>query len=93
MSDNYKKLNSPVEFSIDHTAISVSDLDISTHFYTEILGFTCERIIDIPDGNGRISLLKKADFTIEMFQFRDAVSLQDNDGRLADGLSRERPIA
>ena len=86
MTENIDQSIVPVEFSIDHTAISVSNLDISMRFYTDILGFTCERIIDIPDGNGRIALLKKADFTIEMFQFVDAVLLPANDGRLIDDL-------
>jgi len=63
-----------VEFSIDHTAITVSSLDASIRFYTEILGFTCERIIDMPGSNGRIALLKNADFTIEMFQFTGSMS-------------------
>ena len=79
MSDSNDKSTSPVEFSIDHAAISVSNLDDSMHFYTKILGFYCERIIDIPDGNGWIALLKKANFTIEMFQFTDARLLPDNE--------------
>lgn len=88
MSDSFDKPDSPVEFSIDHTAISVSNLDVSMRFYTEILGFTCERIIDIPDGNGRIALLWKPGFTIEMFQFVDHKSSRDNDGMLISDLKR-----
>ena len=88
MTDTSDKSVGSVEFSIDHTAISVSNLDVSIRFYTEILGFTCERIIDIPDGNGRIALLKKADFTIEMFQFIDAQPLPDSDGMLVKDLKK-----
>ena len=40
----------------------------------------------MPDSNGRIALLKKADFTIEMFQFVDAVAFADNSGRLMGDL-------
>ena len=82
------KSDSPVEFSIDHTAISVSNLDVSLHFYTEILGFTCERIIDIPDGNGKIALLKRSDFAIEMFQFIDAQPYPNNEGILINDLKK-----
>ena len=82
MSDIPDSNPAPVEFSIDHTAISVSNLDTSMRFYTEILGFTCTRIIDMPDGKGRIALLNKPGFTIEMFQFVDAQPFQDNDGIL-----------
>jgi catechol 2,3-dioxygenase-like lactoylglutathione lyase family enzyme len=88
VSDGYDKPIEPVDFSIDHTAISVSNLDISLKFYTEILGFTCERIIDIPDGNGRIALLKKEDFTIEMFQVIDAQPYPNTDGILIDDLKK-----
>lgn len=88
VDDSSDKSTPPVEFSIDHTAISVSDLDVSIPFYTEILGFTCERIFDIPDGNGRIALLKKADFTIEMFQFVNAQPYPDNNGILINDLKK-----
>lgn len=88
MSYGFDKPAEPVEFRLDHTAISVSNLNVSIPFYTEILGFTCERIFDIPDGNGRIALLKKADFTIEMFQFIDAVPLADNGGILVNDLKK-----
>ena len=86
MNQSIDKSTGHVEFSIDHIAISVSNLDVSMRFYTNVLGFTCERIIDIPDGNGRIALLKKTNFTIEMFQFADSVLLPANDGKLIDDL-------
>ena len=88
MSGSSGRTGSPVDFSIDHAAISVSNLYTSMEFYTNILGFTCERIIDIPDGNGKIALLKKSDFTIEMFQFADYQSITDNDGILVNGLKK-----
>ena len=88
MTKDIDKSVAPVEFSIDHTAISVSNLDVSMRFYTEIIGFTCERIIDIPDGNGRIALLKKANFTIEMFQFVDVQPIPDGDGILVNDLKK-----
>jgi len=88
LTDNKDISTSPVDFSIDHTAISVSNLEVSVRFYSEILGFSCDRIIDIPDGNGKIALLKKSDFTIEMFQFTDTVPLVDNGGKLIDDLKK-----
>jgi len=88
LADGSEKSAIPVEFSIDHAAISVSSLDVSIPFYTEILGFTCERMIDMPDGHGRIALLKKEDFTIEMFQFIDAQSYPNTDGILIDDLKK-----
>ena len=88
MSDSSDKSGPPVEFSNDHTAISVSNLDVSVRFYTEILGFTCERMIDILDGNGRIALLKKADFTIEMFQFTDFIPLPQTDEIMVNDLKK-----
>lgn len=88
MSDSTDKSTSHIEFSIDHTAISVSSLDASMHFYTEILDFTCERIIEIPDGIGRIALLKKEDFTIEMFQFTDVRFPSDSERILLNDLKK-----
>jgi catechol 2,3-dioxygenase-like lactoylglutathione lyase family enzyme len=88
LTNSSDKSTLPVEFSIDHTAISVSNLDVSMRFYTEILGFSCERVINIPDGNGKIALLKKSDFTIEMFQFTDAEPLTDNGSKLINDLKK-----
>jgi catechol 2,3-dioxygenase-like lactoylglutathione lyase family enzyme len=88
LTDTSNESAIPVEFSIDHAAISVADLDISMRFYMEILGFTCERIIGIPDGKGRIALLKKADFTIEMFQFNDVRLPLDSERIVINDLSK-----
>jgi catechol 2,3-dioxygenase-like lactoylglutathione lyase family enzyme len=60
--------NIPMEFTIDHVAVSVSNLNKSVDFYTKILGFKCERIIEMPEGNGKVALLQKPDFNLEMFQ-------------------------
>ena len=70
----------PTQFSIDHVAMSVSNLEVSMRFYMDILGFTCERIIDIPDNAGRIALLRNSEFTIEMFGFNDTQFFPDNEG-------------
>lgn len=86
MNDESHQSGMNIGFSLDHVAVSVSDLDISVTFYTKILGFTCERIIDLPHGNGRIALLRNSGLTIEMFQFNDAVPIPDAGMSLADDL-------
>jgi catechol 2,3-dioxygenase-like lactoylglutathione lyase family enzyme len=61
-------------FSLDHVAITVSDLEVSMDFYTTLFGFTRERMIEMPGNAGRIALLRKPGFTIEMFQFAGALT-------------------
>ena len=65
------------DFSFDHVAVSVSDLDRSVRFYEQNLGFTCDRIIDLPQGAGRVALLKKPGFAIEMFAYTAPSPLPD----------------
>jgi glyoxylase I family protein len=61
-------------FYIDHVGVSVSDLDRSVAFYVQNFGFHCERLIDLPD-HGRVALLRRAGFAIEMFAFAGALPL------------------
>jgi glyoxylase I family protein len=60
-------------FFIDHVGVSVSDLDRSIAFYQNF-GFHCERLINLPD-RGRVALLRRAGFAIEMFAFAGALPL------------------
>lgn len=82
MTGNNEKSGMHIEFSLDHAAVTVSNLDVSMAFYTKLFGFTCERTIEMPHGAGRIALLRKPDMTIEMFQFAGTSPLAD-DGRAA----------
>jgi catechol 2,3-dioxygenase-like lactoylglutathione lyase family enzyme len=78
MTSNIKNTEANIEFSFDHIGISISNLDRSIEFYTRMFGFKCERIIEMPMGNGRIALLQKEGFTIEMFGYSNALPLPDD---------------
>jgi catechol 2,3-dioxygenase-like lactoylglutathione lyase family enzyme len=64
-------------FSIDHVAVSVSDLSRSIDFYSRNFGFVCERVIELPRGGGRVAVLRGPGFAIEMFEFPDVRPLPD----------------
>ena len=49
---------------INHVALSVTDLDVSQRFYTEVLGFLA--VLDF--GHGRVCLHKRTGFTIGLVQ-------------------------
>lgn len=78
MTGNILKANTSIDFTIDHVGISVSNLDRSVDFYTKVFGFTCERIIDMPAGNGKVALLKKPGITIEMFRINGVLPLPED---------------
>ncbi len=52
---------------IDHTTITVSDLERSIAFYTGLLGFTVDREMFIPDSALRIVFLRLGDTVLELF--------------------------
>lgn len=51
----------------DHAGISVADLDASIAWYGEMLGFQLERTVDIPEDTGRLALIRKGEFLLELF--------------------------
>ena len=51
----------------DHAGISVGDLEASIAWYADMLGFTVERIVDIPEDTGRLALIRNGDFLLELF--------------------------
>jgi len=55
---------------IDHTAVTVSDMERSMRFYTEVLGFVAHETIDIPDLH--IEYLKLGDSLLELFAVKNA---------------------
>ena len=77
MATNDKQPDSASGFTLDHVGVSVSNLNRSIEFYKQNFGFTLERLIEVPQRNSKVALLKKAGFTIEMFQFADALPLPD----------------
>ncbi len=52
---------------IDHTTITVRNLEKSIDFYTRLLGFTLDREMWIPEENLRIVFLRLGDTTLELF--------------------------
>jgi methylmalonyl-CoA/ethylmalonyl-CoA epimerase len=51
----------------DHAGISVGDLEASIAWYGEMLGFTVDRVVDIPEDTGRLALIRRGDFLLELF--------------------------
>jgi catechol 2,3-dioxygenase-like lactoylglutathione lyase family enzyme len=52
---------------IDHTTISVSDIQRSVAFYTTYLGFTIDHEMLIPESRLRIVFLRLGDTILELF--------------------------
>jgi len=52
---------------IDHTTITVRDLDRSVRFYTELLGFVTDHTMWIPESNLRITFLRLGETILELF--------------------------
>ena len=51
----------------DHAGISVGDLERSIDWYRDMLGFTLEAIVDVPEDTGEVALLRNGDFILELF--------------------------
>lgn len=60
---------------IGHIALSVSDIDRSVGFYRKNFGFKCGEKFQIKSSGLEISLLRKDDVTLELFQFKDCKPL------------------
>ena len=59
----------------DHAGISVADLEASIAWYGEMLGFTVDRIVDVPGDTGRVALIRNGDFILELFCIPGAAPL------------------
>jgi methylmalonyl-CoA/ethylmalonyl-CoA epimerase len=61
----------------DHAGISVGDLEASITWYRDMLGFELMRVVDIPDAEdaGRVALVKRGDFILELFCLPKAAPL------------------
>ena len=67
---------------IDHTAISVPDLDEAVDFYTNVLGFEVEsesgwprgakrvdQLVGLPDSSSKVAMVRLGDTRIEIFEY------------------------
>ena len=72
-----KKPDMSSDFTLDHVAISVSNLNRSIEFYKKNFGFSCDKVSEMPRGNGKFALLQKPGFTIETFQMSGVLPLPD----------------
>jgi catechol 2,3-dioxygenase-like lactoylglutathione lyase family enzyme len=63
----------------DHAGLSVADLEASISWYRDMLGFEPVRIVDIPDAEdkGRVALIKRGDFVLELFCLPKAAPLPE----------------
>jgi methylmalonyl-CoA/ethylmalonyl-CoA epimerase len=59
----------------DHAGISVADLEASIAWYGDMLGFTIDRVVDVPGDAGRVALIRKEGFILELFCVPGAASL------------------
>jgi methylmalonyl-CoA/ethylmalonyl-CoA epimerase len=61
----------------DHAGISVADLEASIAWYCDVLGFSLDRVVDIPEDTGRLALLRNGDFILELFCISGAAPLPE----------------
>jgi methylmalonyl-CoA/ethylmalonyl-CoA epimerase len=61
----------------EHAGISVGDLEASIAWYRDMLGFTVDRIVQIPEDTGRVALISRGDFRLELFCIPEANLLPD----------------
>jgi methylmalonyl-CoA/ethylmalonyl-CoA epimerase len=77
MNEHAGSSNPLAGFRPDHAGISVADLEASIAWYREMLGFTVDRIVDIPEDTGRLALIRNGDFLLELFCLPDAAPLPE----------------
>ena len=61
----------------EHAGISVGDLEASIAWYRDMLGFTVDRIVQIPEDTGRVALMSLGDFRLELFCIPESNPLPD----------------
>jgi methylmalonyl-CoA/ethylmalonyl-CoA epimerase len=71
----------------DHAGISVADLEASIAWYRDMLGFELDRVVDIPEGTGKVAMIHHGDFILELFCFPGAAPLPEEQRHPATGLS------
>jgi methylmalonyl-CoA/ethylmalonyl-CoA epimerase len=68
----------PVSLKPEHVGISAADLEASVLWYREMLGFSVDKVVDVPDDAGRVTLLSHGDFRLELFEIPGAAPLPDD---------------
>ena len=63
----------------DHAGLSVGDLEASIAWYCDMLGFELVKVLDIPEAEetGRVALISKGDFVLELFCLAEAEPLPE----------------
>jgi methylmalonyl-CoA/ethylmalonyl-CoA epimerase len=61
----------------DHVGISVGDLEASIAWYRDMLGFELIRVVDVPEDTGKVALVRRGDFILELFCIPEAAPLPD----------------
>ena len=61
-----------------HVGVSVPDLDASIAWYRDMLGFTLDFEMTIPEDTGRLAMLRIGDFRLELFEVPGAAPLPDD---------------
>jgi len=67
-----------VSFRAHHMGLSVPNLDAAVKWYQDILGFSVEKLMEIPPIGAKIAWLKKDDFRIELFEKEGAAPLPED---------------
>jgi methylmalonyl-CoA/ethylmalonyl-CoA epimerase len=68
------------ELRPDHAGLSVGDLEASIAWYRDMLEFDLVRVVDIPEAEkaGKVALLSKGDFVLEVFSLPAAAALPED---------------
>ncbi len=69
---------SKIQYVMDHTAITVSDLDRSVEWYGSKFGFTEEARFDRPDLRKKGAMLRLGSYGLELFQPYEPQPLPDH---------------
>jgi methylmalonyl-CoA/ethylmalonyl-CoA epimerase len=68
---------SPSGLRPHHVALSVGDLEASIAWYRDVLGFELDRVVDVPEDTGKVALIRRGDFVLELFCIPGAAPLPD----------------
>ena len=86
-----ENMNGELQLTINHTAITVSDLSASMAWYQKMLGFTPEKTFERQDMGAKIGFMTlnkglTSEYHLELFSFKDYEPLPDYRKQLASDL-------